>query len=72
MYKHALTVVSKAAYKTLKRGASSFLGKPPQVSFFLHTQTEEACCIKTFSKMPGQLASMRGGGLQPCNANFKS
>ena len=32
MYKHALTVVHKAAYKTLKRGASSFLGKSPQVN----------------------------------------
>ncbi len=31
VYKHALTVVNKAAYKTLKRGASSYIGAPPQV-----------------------------------------
>lgn len=36
-YKHALTVVSKAAYKTLKRGASTYLGAPPQVSFSVHS-----------------------------------
>ena len=38
MYKHALSVVSKAAYKTLKRGASSFVGSPPQVSPSLQTR----------------------------------
>ncbi|CAL5224426.1 g7109 [Coccomyxa viridis] len=40
VYKHALTVVHKAAYKTLKRGASSFLGTPPQVEY------EDKSCIR--------------------------
>ena len=35
VYTHALAVVSKAAYKTLKRGRSSLLGEPPLVSHSL-------------------------------------
>ena len=40
MYKHALAVVSKAAYKTLKRGKSSLLGEPPLVSFLSSTSIQ--------------------------------
>ena len=44
MYKHALTVVSKAAYKTLKRGASSYVGAPPQVRQCSILSGADSCC----------------------------
>lgn len=64
MYKHALTVVSKAAYKTLKRGASSFLGTPPKVSASLHMRNEEAACIEEASTWPGQHGQFMRGWIQ--------
>ena len=44
VYKHALTVVSKAAYKTLKRGASSYIGAPPQVRQCSILPGTDSCC----------------------------
>ena len=40
MYKHAQAVVSKAAYKTLRRGKSSLLGEPPLVSSLFSTSKQ--------------------------------
>ena len=50
MYKRALAVVSKAAYKTLKRGKSSLLGEPPLVSVpfstNVHFQSWRCTCLR--------------------------
>ena len=71
MYKHALSVVSKAAYKTLKRGASSFVGTPPQVSpSFAHRLIQDEslgdCTNKVFPR-PGHLGQVIGVTFEHCS-----